>query len=110
MSRHLISWWAQLTTVGMKRWSLCLNFKMNQSFKGGKIIANEMSCLSDVQGRKGKICGPEVIRTCDLRGHCSPVGILPIPLAHDFVPTFQRPSVKLNFWTPGYTNFLNLSI
>lgn len=67
---------------------------MNQSFKGGKTIAKEMSCLSDVQGRKGKICGQEVIRPCDLRGHCSPVGILPIPLAHDFVPTFQRLALK----------------
>lgn len=94
LSRHLISWWAQLTTVGMKRWSLCLDCKMNQSFKGGKIIANEMSCLSDAQGRKGKFCGREVIRTCDLRGHCSPVGTLPIPLAHDFVSTFQRLALK----------------
>lgn len=71
-----------------------LRLQDDQSFKGGKIVANEMSCLSDVQGRKGKICGREVIRTCDLRGHCFPVGILPIPLAHDFVPTFQRLALK----------------
>lgn len=69
---HPVFWLARLTIDRMERGNVCLGWKINQSVKGGKITANEMSCLGDVRGRKGIFCGPKVLRTQNLWGHCPP--------------------------------------